>query len=215
MQSQRSDKNAAAWNKKTLEIRDPQSSAPLCPSCPPETGAWCGHGEKATNERIVKGRIDKKLSSPSDSVFFLCHFLFQTFIRTSSTQTAPLLKHPNTQDSPSPTPSNPDRSSDIAADERSLVRLHLAGTCAGSLLLHGRRRFVCRVNTPPFRISTIFKFKSRSPFSTQTRHNNSMAFKISTIAPHHRSVSDSCPLSRANHVIALGLSLRSASPGIP
>lgn len=138
MQSQRSDKNSAAWNKKTLEIRDPQSSAPLCPSCPPETGAWCGHGEKATNERIVKGRTDKKLSSPSDSVFFLCHFLFQTFIRTSSTQTAPLLKHPNTQDSPSPTPSNPDRSFDIAADERSLVCLHLAGTCAGSLLLHGR-----------------------------------------------------------------------------
>jgi len=53
-----------------LQIRDPQSNAPL-PLTPPETGAWCGHGEKAANDRIAKVRIDKNLSRPSDSVFFL------------------------------------------------------------------------------------------------------------------------------------------------
>ena len=189
-----------------LKIRDPQSICPSQRSSAPGVGE---HIDEVTNERFGKKRIDKNLSRPSDSVFFLLPVPDpNNHPNINSSRTTPAEVFNPQDPRVQLTPSRIDPLTSPLMKGRSSV--FTSQVCALISLLSRWCRLLCWYPA----IASVPSSSRECPFFVDRSPQHPMAPKMHPIFLHHRFVSDLCPLSRANHVFATGLSLRSACPRI-
>lgn len=184
---------------------------PLCPSCPRKPALGVGMAKRWPMSASLKDALIKNFPVPVTRFFFLPFSvpnLHPNIVNQNSPP--PLLKHSNTRTprvqhlptriDPLTSPLMKGRSSVFTSQVCVLLLCccMLRKQSIYPAILHGRH----------------LQVKVKKPLFDADSPQHSMASKLAPIAPHRCPVSDSCPLSRANNVSALGLSLRSASPGI-